>query len=76
MLADTSYANAVLCERDGIDLVAPLPGKAVAEPPSADALTGADFEVSPRDHFHVRYHAARHGTGVTYRGDDRPAERR
>jgi hypothetical protein len=76
MLADTSYANAVLCEREGIDLVAPLPGKAVAEPPSADALTGADFEVSPREHFHVRCLAARHGTGVTSCGDDRPAERR
>ena len=56
MLADTSYgsdANAVLCEREGIDLVAPLPGKAPAEPLSADALTVADFEVAPREHIHV-----------------------
>jgi len=56
MLADTSYgsdANAVLCEREGIDLVAPLPGKAPAAPPSPDDLTAADFEVSEREKIHV-----------------------
>jgi len=56
LLADTSYgsdSNAVLCEREGVDLVAPLPGKAPAEPVPADALTVADFEVSEQEKIHV-----------------------
>jgi hypothetical protein len=52
LLADTAYgsdANYARCERYGVELVAPVPGKASAEKTSGAMLSETDFPVEERE---------------------------
>jgi hypothetical protein len=68
LLADTNYGsteNAIECGKSGTELVAPVPGPKVEEPPAEAgerAITKADFDIDPKGERATRCPAGREAT--------------